>query len=201
MDSAIASLQALSPQAACASMVLLVAACTVTQVIPTTPLNFAAGIICGGFLPGSICFNLGATLGSAINFVLGRHCFRNWARRKMDDSPTLAALEGAIAKRAAGMIVLARLSPVFPFAVVGVVLGATNVDFFTFCWATAVGLTPGVCLYTSIGLSVQATASGDGNDGWSSYISIVAGVVSTVLISWQAKKVFDEATSKTKASI
>ena len=120
-------LQTLPPLQAAVAMVMCTALCTVSAVIPTTPLNFAAGIICGGLVRGSVLFNVGATLGSLINFVLGRQCFRSWAEKKLRESPMMSALEGAIAKRSAFMIVLSRLSPVFPFAVLGYVLGATKV--------------------------------------------------------------------------
>ena len=196
----VAYLQALPPAQAAVALVLCTAACTVSAVIPTTPLNFAAGIICGGLVRGSLLFNAGATLGSLINFVLGRRCFRTWAQEKLRGSPLLSALEGAIAKRSAFMIALARLSPVFPFAVLGYVLGATKVKATTFTWATFVGLIPGVTLYTFIGMSAAAAAAaGDGDDaGWSNYISIGAGVIATVVISWQAKKIIEEATASVK---
>lgn len=197
--SVVAYLQALPPAQAAVALVLCTAACTVSAVIPTTPLNFAAGIICGGVVRGSLLFNAGATLGSLINFVLGRRCFRTWAQDKLRGSPMLSALEGAIAKRSAFMIALARLSPVFPFAVLGYVLGATKVEATTFTWATFVGLIPGVTLYTFIGMSAAAAAAGDGADaGWSNYISIGAGVLATVVISWQAKKIIEEATASVK---
>ncbi len=199
MSAAVNYLQALPPAQAAVAMVLCTAMCTVSAVIPTTPLNFAAGIICGGLVRGSLLFNAGATLGSLVNFVLGRKCFRQWAEKKLRDSPMLSALEGAIAKRSAFMIVLARLSPVFPFAVLGYVLGATKVKATTFTWATFVGLIPGVTLYTFIGMSAAAAAAGGGdNDSWSNYISIGAGVFATAVISWQAKKIIEEATASVK---
>ena len=190
-------LQHLPPAMAAVAMVACTALCTVSGVVPTTPLNFAAGIICGGLVRGSILFNIGATLGSLINFVLGRQCFRTWAEKKLRESPMLSALEAAIAKRSAFMIILARLSPVFPFAVLGYVLGATKVRASVFTWATFVGLIPGVTLYTFIGMSAAAAASGgdDGDSSWSNYISISAGILATIVISWQAKKVIEEATA------
>ena len=110
----------------------------------------------------------------------------------------MSALEGAIAKRSAFMIVLSRLSPVFPFAVLGYVLGATKVKATTFTWAF-VGLIPGVTLYTFIGMSAAAAASGTSDSSsLSNYISIGAGVLATLVISWQAKKIIEEATASVK---
>lgn len=188
-------LTSLPSWAGCAGMIAVTALLTVSAVVPTTPLNFAAGIICKGFLPGNICFNLGATLGSWINFMLGRRCLRNWATRKLKGSPKMMALERSISNRAAEMVILARLSPVFPFAVLGYILGATKIGAFEFTYATFLGLCPGVALYTWIGMSMaSAVSSDDDSASWSSYISIIIGVASTVLISVKAKQVLDEAT-------
>ena len=80
------------------------------------------------------------------------------------------------------MVILARLSPVFPFAVVGYALGATSLGSWVFTWATAVGVFPGCLLYTWIGANAASAASGGGDMG--TYLSIVGGVVSTMLVSW-----------------
>eukprot|EP00164_Ancoracysta_twista_P006850 GFYU01009620.1.p2 GENE.GFYU01009620.1~~GFYU01009620.1.p2 ORF type:complete len:206 (-),score=71.28 GFYU01009620.1:23-640(-) len=170
---------------------------TVSAVITTTPVNFAAGAKLGIF-SGAIVFCLACTLGSWINFMLGRYILRDWAEKKLKESPTLMSLERAIKKRSASMVILARLSPVFPFAMVGYALGATSLNVIEYTWATAVGLLPGCLLYSWIGVSVKDVASGDGDgDSTSSYISLAIGVISTVLVSVQAKKVFDEAVAGT----
>ena len=89
-------------------------------------------------------------------------------------------------------VVLARLSPVFPFAMVGYALGATSLDVFTFTWATAVGLFPGCFLYAWIGSSAKAAAL-EGGDNLASYFSMVGGIVATVFITFQAKRIYDDA--------
>ena len=94
------------------------------------------------------------------------------------------------------MVILARLSPVFPFAPIGYALGATSLSTFVFVWATFVGVMPGCILYSWIGASAASAASEGGDIG--SYISIAGGVVSTILVSWQAKKSFDEAVAETE---
>merc|ERR1712224_722064 len=130
-------------------MGLLTALCTVSAFITTTPLNFAAGAMFGP-LHGAIIFNIGCTLGSWVNFILGRTLLRAWALKQLKKNPTLSALDRALEKKAAMMVTLARLSPVFPFAMVGYALGATSLGAWVFTWATAVGLLPGCLLYSWI---------------------------------------------------
>ena len=193
MTSTVAWIEGLPPATSATVLFALTVVLTVSAFMTTTPLNFAAGAIFG-ILPGAIIFNAGCAIGSLINFLLGRFFLRSWARRKLEESPTLKALEVAVRKRSREMVILARLSPAFPFAIVGYVLGATSIDAFEFTWATAAGLFPGCLLYAWIGSSMRELGEG-GGDGSSlqSWVSIGIGVASTVLVSVQAKKAFDEA--------
>jgi uncharacterized membrane protein YdjX (TVP38/TMEM64 family) len=143
------------------------------------------GVFAGGFLMCVAC-----TVGSVVNFLLGRFVFAQWARRKLRESPMLSALESVLNERAASIIFLARLSPVFPMALFGYVVGATSVSLTTYTVATFVGLLPGCVLYAWIG-----AAAGSGA-GWSSMVSITISVVSTVVISFKAKQLVDEALAR-----
>eukprot|EP00288_Rhodomonas_lens_P003862 CAMPEP_0177717718 /NCGR_PEP_ID=MMETSP0484_2-20121128/15193_1 /TAXON_ID=354590 /ORGANISM="Rhodomonas lens, Strain RHODO" /LENGTH=207 /DNA_ID=CAMNT_0019229835 /DNA_START=33 /DNA_END=656 /DNA_ORIENTATION=- len=189
-------IRAMSPIVGSIAMFVLISFCTCSAVITTTPLNFAVGALYG-IVPGALLMDVACTTGSVINFLIGRYVARDWARRKLQESPVLSALEKALNKRAFFMLTLARLSPVFPFAMLGYALGATSVELSLFAQTTFVGMLPGCFLYSWIGVSMQEM-SGDGGGGWSSWLSIGMSVGSTLLISWQAKKVFDEAMKEGK---
>ena len=188
-------IESLPPQQAAAAVVAVTALLTISCVISTTPLNFVSGAIFGPLL-GALIFNVGCTVGSFISFLIGRFLLKSWAQRKLRESPTLSALDSAIRKKAGQMVVLARLSPVFPFAIVGYALGATSLDLVTFTWATFAGLFPGCLLYAFIGASAKEAASGDG--GWGPTISMAGGVAATVLVTVQAKRAYDEAIAEAK---
>ena len=183
---------------------------TFAQVITTTPMNFAAGMLFG-IVPGAAIMNVGCVVGSIANFVIGRYVAREWARKRLQESPTLSALEAALQKRAVFIITLARLSPVFPFAMVckmllpllvddehafgpqvGYALGASAVTMRDFAVGTAVGLFPGCILYSWIGVSMKDMSSKEGG-GAGSWISIIISVASTIAISIYAKRVYDDA--------
>jgi uncharacterized membrane protein YdjX (TVP38/TMEM64 family) len=142
---------------------------------------------------GGLLMCVACTLGSIVNFLLGRFVFSAWARRKLQESPTLSALEGLLQQSAFSIIFLARLSPVFPMALFGYCVGATNVNLVTYSASTFAGLLPGCILYAWIG---QAA----GNGGWSSVISISISILSTVAISIRAKQLVDEALSKSAST-
>lgn len=187
----IASIQALDPVTSFAVLFGSSVLACVSIVVTTTPFNFAFGAQFG-VLVGGVGMCLACTLGSMINFFLGRFVFSAWARRKMADSPTLAALEAALAEQAASIIFLARLSPVFPMALLGYCIGATSVPLTTYAASTFGGLLPGCVLYAWIG----AAATGGG--GWSSVISVSISVLSTIVITVRAKQLVDEALKKSK---
>jgi uncharacterized membrane protein YdjX (TVP38/TMEM64 family) len=90
------------------------------------------------------------------------------------------------------MIVLLRLSPVFPFAPVGYALGTMDVAASTFAAATAVGVLPGCLLYSWMGASLQ-DATRSGSDSTGSIISMCVCVLSTLAISFVAKKEYSRA--------
>mmetsp|Transcript_28333 Transcript_28333/g.91694 ORF Transcript_28333/g.91694 Transcript_28333/m.91694 type:complete len:168 (-) Transcript_28333:424-927(-) len=154
-------------------------------------MNFAAGMLFG-ILPGAAIMNVGCVVGSMANFFIGRYVAREWARKRLQESPTLSALEAALQKRAVFIITLARLSPVFPFAMVGYALGASAVTMRDFAVGTAVGLFPGCILYSWIGVSMKDMSSKEGG-GAGSWISIMISVASTIAISIYAKRVYDDA--------
>jgi uncharacterized membrane protein YdjX (TVP38/TMEM64 family) len=155
---AVGWIEQLGPAVGAAVLVLATAACVVSAVLPTAPLNLAAPFVTGGVLSGSLAIAAGCTLGSAANFALGRVCLRAWAQRRIQASPKLRAFEAALAgPRAARMVALSRLSPVFPFALIGYVLGATHVSFCTFTWATLAGVWPSCALFAWISQATRDT--------------------------------------------
>ena len=111
----------------------------------------------------------------------------------MQQYPLLQALDRALEERSLYMIALARLSPVFPFAILGYALGPTSVSVRDYSVGTALGLYPGCLLYAYLGSSMKGLSDGgQGRDGGAMF-GVAFSVLSTVLISWKAKQVFDEA--------
>jgi len=84
----------------------------------------------GAFLPGSI-LTLGAGLaygvgvgaplvwlsanaGAALAFVLGRTLLRRWVASRVSANPRFAAMDPAVGQQGFKVVLLTRLSPVFP---------------------------------------------------------------------------------------
>ncbi len=53
------------------------------------------------------------------------------------------AVEAAVEEEGWKMVVLLRLSPVIPFALLNYMLSLTAISFFDYTWASALGIIPG----------------------------------------------------------
>lgn len=53
------------------------------------------------------------------------------------------AVDAAVEEEGWKMVVLLRLSPVIPFALLNYMLSLTAISFFDYTWASAVGIIPG----------------------------------------------------------
>ena len=87
-----------------------------------------AGALYGTVLGSCIVF-LGACLGAEISFLLGRTLLRNWVQRRMADFPKLQVVQKAVSREGLKLILLTRLSPVFPFSLLNFAYGLSDVSF------------------------------------------------------------------------
>src|SRR5438034_131564 len=92
---------------------------------------FAYVLACVLFLPGSIltlgagfAYGVGAgtplvwlsaNAGAALAFVLGRTLLRGWVALRVNANPRFAAIDRAVGQQGFKIVLLTRLSPVFPF--------------------------------------------------------------------------------------
>ena len=57
------------------------------------------------------------------------------------------AIESAVKEEGWKMVMLLRLSPILPFALLNYGLSVTPITAWTYTWASAVGIIPGLRLY------------------------------------------------------
>ncbi len=76
---------------------------------------------------GSVIVFVGACLGAEAAFLLGRHWLRDWARRRLAAVPKLQAIEMAVSREGLRLVLLTRLSPAFPFSLLNLAYGLSEV--------------------------------------------------------------------------
>ena len=117
--------------------------------VPGTILTLGAGAVFGVVL-GSIYVFVGATLGAIAAFLVGRYVARDWVARRIEGNAKFKAIDQAVAKEGLKVVILTRLSPVFPFTLLNYAFGVTQValkDYAIGC----VGMIPGIVMYVYVG--------------------------------------------------
>ena len=121
--------------------------------LPATLLTYAMAFAFG-LWPSVLGVEVGAVLGAAVVFLLGRHFVRDIVARNTEQHPLLGAFDQVLNERSFGLLVLIRMSPLFPFAMVGYALGASRAGFWRHLAATALAILPQVIVTCWIGSSV-----------------------------------------------
>jgi len=148
--------------------------------IPAIPLTASAGYLFGP-VEGTAVVLLSASIAAAISFVIGRTLLRDYVEKVLDEYPKFRKLDRAIGKEGFKLMLVLRLSPIFPFALSNYLYGASSINFNAFFWGTLFGFAPGTIAYVCTGAFGKALqVGGDSNYPWYVYVgglSILAGFI------------------------
>jgi uncharacterized membrane protein YdjX (TVP38/TMEM64 family) len=111
-------------------------------------LTLAGGAVFGAVV-GTLVVNVGATLGATVAFLTGRYLFRDAVERRF--GARLKVLNDGLARGAMGYLLFLRLVPVFPFFLINLGAGLTQVPLRTYVIATMVGILPAGFVYCNAG--------------------------------------------------
>jgi uncharacterized membrane protein YdjX (TVP38/TMEM64 family) len=117
--------------------------------IPGSLLTVAAGALFGLGKGTALTF-VAATLGASLAFLVARYLARGPVERRLSGNEAFAAIDRAIGAEGLKIVLLLRLSPVFPFNLLNYALGLTRVRFSDYVIAS-VGMLPGTLLYVYYG--------------------------------------------------
>lgn len=156
--------------------------------VPGSLLTLSAGAIFG-VVKGVALVSLGSTLAAATSFLLGRFALRGWIEKKLSHKPAFKAIDEAVAREGWKMVLLLRLSPVFPFTLLNYGLGLTKIGFWPAVLASWIGMLPGTILYVYLG-SLAQVATGETTTGQKVLygVGLLATLVVTVWITKIAKR-------------
>jgi len=124
---------------------------------PASVLTLGAGFVYGPVY-GTLLVTLAANLGAAAAFLLGRTALRERVSQRVAGNPKFAAIDAAVAERGFRVVLLLRLSPLFPFNVLNYALGLTRVRLRDYVLASLIGMLPGTLLYVYLGSLVTSAA-------------------------------------------
>lgn len=118
--------------------------------VPGLPLTVGAGALFGAVV-GTLLVSAGSTLGATLAFLTGRYLVRDWVAKKMAGNSTFARIDHAIAEEGWRIVLLARLSPVLPYAVLNYAFAITRLRLGPFVLASWIGMIPPTIFYVYLG--------------------------------------------------
>ena len=149
--------------------------------VPGSVLTLGAGAVFGVVL-GSVCVSVSATLGATAAFLVGRYLARDAIARKIDKNETFATIDRAVADEGWKIVLLTRLSPVFPFTLLNYAFGLTRVKLWHYVLASWLGMIPGTVMYVYLGSLVNLGA-GQRQRTTGEWILYGVGLLATVIVT------------------
>ncbi len=158
--------------------------------LPGSPLTLFGGFAFGGTFRGlaavTVCVSVGSTLGAAAAFKIGQTAARQWIESRVIGNPRFQAIDAAVEKEGFKIVLLTRLSPVFPFNLLNYAFGLTRVSFGDYVLASWIGMLPGTILYVYLGSTIGALAdvvAGKVDRSPAQQVMFYAGLAATVGVS------------------
>jgi uncharacterized membrane protein YdjX (TVP38/TMEM64 family) len=189
---ALARISGLGPLGLLIFIALYIMACVL--LLPGSILTLGAGVVFG-VVQGSIAVSIGATLGATSAFLVGRYLARNWVAKRIAGNNKFKAVDEAVGKEGWKIVLLTRLSPVFPFNLLNYAYGLTKVSLRHYFFASWIGMIPGTVMYVYLGsLAGDLASLGVGGHTrttaeWVLYgVGLLATVLVTVFVTRVAKK-------------
>jgi uncharacterized membrane protein YdjX (TVP38/TMEM64 family) len=153
--------------------------------VPASVLTLGAGFVFG-VARGTVIVSLGSTAGAAAAFMVARTVGRDWVIRRIARYPALDAIGRAVESEAFKVVLLTRVSPLFPFNLLNYAFGLSSVPFKTYVLASWIGMLPGTLLYLYIGSAAQTVAallSGELRRTPAQQAMFAAGLIATVAVT------------------
>lgn len=163
---------------------MLVYAVACILLLPASVFTMIAGAVYGvGW--GTLYTVVGALTAIAVAFLISRHLARDAVGRRLAGRPELAAIDRAVGLDGFRIVLLLRLSPIFPFSILNYALGLTQVRFRDYILAS-VGSIPGTFVFVSAGRlagDIAMVAAGEASpDSRSSMLLLGIGLVATITV-------------------
>ncbi|MBO1049277.1 MAG: TVP38/TMEM64 family protein [Dolichospermum sp. DEX182a] len=166
--------------------------------LPAALLTLGAGVIFG-VTWGSIYVFIGATLGAIAAFLGGRYLAQGWVKEKISSYKKFAIIDKAVSKEGLKIVLLVRLSPLFPFNLLNYAFGITSVSFQDYLIGS-VGMIPGTIMYVYFGslvgdIALIGSKNQPGNIilHWVIQImGLIATIAVTVYVTKIAKKALED---------
>ncbi|MCI0434852.1 MAG: TVP38/TMEM64 family protein, partial [Gemmatimonadetes bacterium] len=139
-----------------------------------------------GLAQGIALASLASVAGATAAFFIGRTIARGWVSHRVESLPRFRALDRALAQKGFLIVMLTRLSPLFPFNLLNYAYGLTAVRVRDYVVASWLGMLPGTALYVYLGAAaadLAQVAAGNFDSGSGGRVLLVIGLLATVAVA------------------
>lgn len=121
--------------------------------LPGATIMTLAGGAVFGLLTGFILVSFASSIGATLAFLVSRFILRDWVESKFSSS--LDPINKGIKKEGAFYLFGLRLVPLFPFFVINLLMGLTQINTWTFYWVSQLGMLAGTLVYVNAGTQLS----------------------------------------------
>ncbi len=163
--------------------------------LPGSILTAGAGFLFN-VLWGTVYVSIASVTGATLAFLIGRYLARQQIEKKIEGNEKFKAVDDAVAKEGWKIVLLTRLSPVFPFNLLNYAYGLTQVSLRDYVLASWIGMLPGTVMYVYLGSLAQnlATLGAGGKEKTpEEWALLVVGLVATIAVTIYITKIAKKA--------
>ena len=162
----------------------------VVFILPASWLSLLAGYLYGPYL-GTLIIFISAFIGASISFLLSKQLFSLKIQKIIGGFSKLSLLEKILKKAGLKLIILSRLSPIFPFSILNYFYGLNKISYKDFA-ISLLFILPGSYLYSSIGgIANNLNEIRDLDTNNNIFINLIS-IVSTALVVYFSAKYANE---------
>lgn len=123
-------------------------AATALSLPGATILTLAGGALFG-LWTGVVIVSFSSAIGATLACLVSRFILRDWVRNRF--SRKLKVINDGVEKDGPFYLFTLRLIPIFPFFVVNLLMGLTEIPLFTYYWVSQLGMLPAAFIYVNAG--------------------------------------------------
>ena len=135
--------------------------------LPGAVIMTLAGGAVFGLAEGAVIISFASTIGATLAFLVARFVLRESVQQKFGDK--LKAINEGIEKEGAFYLFTLRLIPAFPFFMINLVMGVTQIKVRQFFLVSQIGMLPGTIVFVNAGSQLASLDS-------------LAGILSPVML-------------------
>ncbi len=125
---------------------------TVAVGLPGASVLTLAGGAVFGLVWGVVLVSFASTIGATLNFLLSRYFFQDFVKKKFPKQ--IKEINEGIQKDGAFYLFTLRMIPLFPFFLINLLMGLTNISVWTFFFVSQIGMLLGTIVYVNAGTQI-----------------------------------------------